>query len=132
MKKLLGWLIFIPFAVMVSFLAVANRTGVTLDAWPLPFSYELPLYVLILGSVLVGIFWGGLGAWWAAGKARRKARVMTWRFEAAEREIRDLEKQVSSLKEDLAQAKAQTMVADGSAALARPKALTLPRSDTAA
>lgn len=131
MKKLLGWLIFIPFAVMASFLAVANRAAVTLDAWPLPLSYDMPLYLLIFGAVLVGVFWGGLGAWWAAGTARRKARVMTWRFEAAEREIADLEKQVSSLKEDLTQSHAQTMAAEGGS-LPKPKTLTLPRSDSAA
>ncbi len=126
MKKILGWLVFIPVAAVIMVLSVANRDLVTLEAWPLPFSYELPVYLLILVAVFIGIFWGGLGAWWAAGKARSTARVMTWRFEAAEREIRALEKEVMELNGQTGQSEGQAK------GLLKPKTLSLPRSKDAA
>ena len=38
--------------------AVANRTGTKVDFYPLPFTGELPLYIIILGAIGIGLIIG--------------------------------------------------------------------------
>jgi uncharacterized integral membrane protein len=79
MVNFLKALILFPIAILVVLLAVANRGPVTLSLDP--FSREapeiavtLPLFAVMFGAVMLGVFIGGMAAWLAQGKHRRAER----------------------------------------------------------
>jgi uncharacterized integral membrane protein len=72
-------LILFPLAVMVVLLAVANRGPVTLSLDPFSreapeITFTLPLFALMFGAVMLGVFIGGMAAWLTQGKHRRAER----------------------------------------------------------
>ena len=85
--KLLFWLFVIVVAAVLADFAVTNRTSVTLGLWPLPFVVELPLYLAILGGLLVGFLGGAAAAWLTGGRRRRETRRRGRRIAALEREL---------------------------------------------
>lgn len=73
--KLLRWIVLPPVVILVMAIAVANRRPVLFSLDPFDtaspaLGLEVPLFLVILVSVLAGILFGGLGAW---AQARRKA-----------------------------------------------------------
>ena len=98
MLKVLSWVVIAPLAVFLIVFSVSNRTAITLDAWPLPYKVELPVFAIVLVCLAAGIVWGGVAAWVAAGKARHRAREATRRAEIAERDARQLEEGFSEFK----------------------------------
>jgi hypothetical protein len=66
-----------------------------LTLWPLPHVLTLPLYLLIIGLLLVGMLAGLSLGWWAARHHRRRARE---RGSEATR----LDREVTRLRESLA------------------------------
>jgi uncharacterized integral membrane protein len=73
--KLLRWILLPLIAVLAMALAVANRSYVTFGFDPFDvetpaFAIEIPLFLIVLASMLLGILMGGVGAW---AQARRKA-----------------------------------------------------------
>ena len=75
-------------ALLIVLFAVSNRAPAVVEIWPFPYELALPLYAVILLTVLVG-FIAGLVASWLAGAAKR-------------REIKRLRRQVRDLEESLA------------------------------
>lgn len=61
--KLLGWLILPPLAVLMIAFAIANRQLVTIDFNPLPFTLDLPVFILVYLGVLIGLVAGGVIEW---------------------------------------------------------------------
>ena len=108
MRKFVSWIISVPLALMIIIFSLVNRDPVTISFWPFPAAMDIPLFALILAALMVGILWGGLAAWLAAGRARKRAREMTLRAEAAEKEIRHLEEQKARLQQDLREARTHT------------------------
>lgn len=88
--KFLSWLIGIPVAIIAIVFAVINRHGVLVDLWPLPWEVHLPLYLLVLGSLAIGLVIGGCLAWVSAGTARGRARTEGRRANALEYEVDQL------------------------------------------
>ncbi|WP_163265042.1 LapA family protein [Chelativorans alearense] len=86
-------LVFVPLAIVLIALAVANRasTAFTLD----PFNpgnpgltVELPLFVYLFAALLIGMFVGSIATWFRQGRYRRIARERAQEVEqlrAAER-----------------------------------------------
>jgi uncharacterized integral membrane protein len=72
--KLFGWILSAVTALLLILFAVSNRMTVPIGLEPLPFYGELPLYAPILGALVVGFVAGGMGAWLAGGRTRRRAR----------------------------------------------------------
>jgi len=73
--KLLRWILLPPIVLLAMALAVANRSSVTFSLDPFnpespALGVDIPLFLIVLVSVLVGILAGGFGAW---AQARRKA-----------------------------------------------------------
>lgn len=73
--KLLRWIVLPPVVILAMAIAVANRRPVLFSLDPFDtaspaLGLEVPLFLVILVSVLAGILFGGLGAW---AQARRKA-----------------------------------------------------------
>ena len=97
MRKLLFWIIVAPLALISVLFAVANRQWVTVSLDPFSreapaFAVNLPLFLIILGSLAAGVLIGGMVVWF--GKIR-------WRM-AAQRAERDM----GRLKEETERAKA--------------------------
>lgn len=69
------WIVLPPIVLLAMALAVANRAPVTFSMDPFDpltpaLGFEVPLFLVILISILLGIVIGGAGAW---AQARRKA-----------------------------------------------------------
>lgn len=80
MKRLARYLVFLPIAVIVVMLSVANRAPVSFSLDPFnpsepAFSVQLPMYWLIFIVLAVGIVVGGLASWLGQTHWRRDARV---------------------------------------------------------
>lgn len=88
MRKLLRWLVVVPFGILLVLLAVANRGSVTLSLDPFSreapaLAFTLPLFVALLLAVALGVVIGGV----AVGVGRLRWRH---RARAAEREAQKL------------------------------------------
>ena len=67
-----GWLIGIPFALLIALFAVSNRLVVPLALWPLPDTLDAPLYLVVLLALLVGFVVGAAAAILSAlGRGKR-------------------------------------------------------------
>jgi uncharacterized integral membrane protein len=84
--KLVHWLVTLPVAIVAILFAIANLGTVTVGLWPLP-DVDMPLYVLVLGAVVLGFLGGELVAWINGRHWRREARRRQRRIEALEREL---------------------------------------------
>ena len=69
-----SWIVTLPATAVAVVFAVANRAPASVDFWPLPWVVELPIYLLVLGSLILGFFIGAGVAWLSAGKRRRQTR----------------------------------------------------------
>ena len=67
-------LLFVPVALTCAIFAIANRSTVAIDLWPLPQSIDLPLYAAVFGAALIGFLIGAMVTWYSALVRRRRAR----------------------------------------------------------
>ena len=79
MNRILTWLVFVPVAVVMVALAVANRgpAAFTID----PFNpgnpgltVQLPLFVYLFAALAVGLIVGSVATWLRQGRYRKAAR----------------------------------------------------------
>ena len=88
--KLLVRALFILFILIGVLIAVSNRQPVQLALWPLPHLVVLPLYLLVIGVLLLGVLAGlGMG-WWAGRHHRRRAREASGEAARLDREVQRL------------------------------------------
>ncbi|WP_319483489.1 LapA family protein [uncultured Cohaesibacter sp.] len=109
-KRFLQLIILVPFGIVMISLAVANRHEVKLALDPFSpeqpvLDFTLPLYMVIFGALLVGVFIGGFMAWLKQGRHRKAARekryeAQRWRNEA-DRQQKRLEKLAADPKSDV-------------------------------
>src|ERR1700736_5785012 len=85
--RALYWLLILAVGQALAVFAASNRVEGALGGWSLPFLVEIPLYLIVLGAVLLGFVIGELTAWPAAGRWRREVRRRGWRIAALEREL---------------------------------------------
>ena len=85
--KHVSWILTLPLTVLVIVFAVANREFVPLDLWPFEIAVQLPVFVLVLGSMFVGFLIGALTMWLSGGKQRRRARSARGRLAKLERDV---------------------------------------------
>lgn len=98
-RRLVQILIFLPLAIILIVLSVANRHAVTISLDPFggaepAVSVSLPLFVVIFGALFIGVVIGGAAAWASQGKWRKRARLSRdeaarWRYRADEAERQD-------------------------------------------
>lgn len=88
--KILSRILFLLFVLLGILLAVSNRQPVELSLWPLPQQVIMPVYVLVIGVLLLGVLAGlGLG-WWGGRHHRRRARHASGEAARLEREVQRL------------------------------------------
>ena len=97
------WLIFVPVAVVVIALSVVNRDPVTFSIG-LGSAWQVPLFLLLLAAALLGILFGGVGAWMAGGGSRRRARQARADAAQARDEQDALRRKVAALESELDEA----------------------------
>jgi len=86
--KLLWWIVLALVALVLIFFAIANRQTVSLGFWLLPgAAIELPLYLLVLGTLVIGFFAGQFVTWVGGWRWRREARRSRERIVMLEREL---------------------------------------------
>jgi uncharacterized integral membrane protein len=85
--KIVFRLIVVIAAIVLAVFAISNRVNVALHLWPLPGAIELPLYLLILATLLLGFLVGQIVAWIAGRHWRRELRQANRRIAALETEL---------------------------------------------
>lgn len=73
----LSWIVTLPITILAVLFALSNSGSVQVRLWPLPWVAELPLYLLILGSLLLGFLFGAVVAWISSGARRRRLRALS-------------------------------------------------------
>jgi uncharacterized integral membrane protein len=89
-RKLVAAVILVPLAILIVAFAVANRQPITVSFDPFAAgepaaSVILPLFVVIMVTLIVGVVIGGAASWLRQGKWRGAAR----RFERDLQKLRD-------------------------------------------
>ena len=91
-NRFFGALVFWPLAIVVAAIAVANRKAVLLSFDPFnaaapAIAFPVPLYIVVLGSALIGLVLGGWSSYLAQAPARQTARGTDQKVKKLEREI---------------------------------------------
>lgn len=81
LRKLLFLVVGLPLGIVLVVLSVANRASVTLILDPFAaspaeaaYSWSVPLYLVVLATLVLGVILGGLASWWTTGRWRGAAR----------------------------------------------------------
>jgi uncharacterized integral membrane protein len=69
-----SWIVAIAVAIGFAVFAVANREWVEVSLAPLPISFGLPLFAIIIAVLFLGALIGGATVWLSGAKQRRLAR----------------------------------------------------------
>lgn len=121
MKRLLWLLSALPLLLLLVVFSINNRDAVAVNLWPLRYEIGLPLYLVVLGSLVVGLLLGLFLEWVFEGRNRSALRKERRRLAANEKEL-------GKLRE--AEAKRQAgqggEVAAGKRALQSPLSTALP------
>lgn len=87
--KIIRLILFLIAVVIGISIGISNKQPVPLKLEPIPFSIELPLFLVIFICFLAGLVFGGMVVWWRDGQVRKRAR-------AAENRAGKLEKELNS------------------------------------
>ena len=85
--KFASWILVIAVAIGFAVFAVANREWVEVSLAPLPVSFGLPLFAIIIAVLFIGALIGGAAVWLSAAKQRRLARRTRRRAGRLEHEL---------------------------------------------
>ena len=73
-RTIFWWTLAIVGGAILATFAIHNTSSVVLDLWPAPIILKVPLFVIVLGAILIGFLIGALVMWIADGRTRRRAR----------------------------------------------------------
>ncbi len=119
--KILSRALFLLFVLAGVLIAVSNTQPVQLALWPLPHIVVLPLYLLVVGLLLMGVLAGlGIG-WWVARHHRRRGREASSQAARLEREVARLRDVAGQQPSTVASA-----ASPGQKAIERQSALVAP------
>ena len=103
------YLLLVALAISLLIVALANRDVVTLNALPadvaafanLNYAFALPLYLVIFGSIVVGLMIGFVWEWFREHKHRSSAKARAREISRLEREIESLRRVEPGKKDDV-------------------------------
>jgi uncharacterized integral membrane protein len=81
------WAVTALIALVLVLFAVSNRAGVWLSLFPVPARLEAPLYLVVLGTLVVGFLLGAMMAWFGGGRRRAETRDLRRRLNRLQRDI---------------------------------------------
>jgi uncharacterized integral membrane protein len=101
LRKIVTAVILIPLALGIAMFAVSNRAPVLLGfdpfgAQPPMFAFPMPLFLALLGTLVIGVIIGGVAAWSAQRRWRRRARRLAAELKTAHAEMAILRKQAET------------------------------------
>ncbi|MDR6953587.1 putative integral membrane protein [Ancylobacter sp. 3268] len=98
LRRILSIVLILPISIGIIMLAVANRhpVALVLDPFAGALSVDLPLFVVVLASLIIGVALGGITVWLRQGRYRRAAR-------SAGRDARRANAQVENLRAAMAE-----------------------------
>jgi uncharacterized integral membrane protein len=108
-RKILMALVLVPLAIVAVMFAVANRQAATVSFDPFDtaqpaYAVTLPLFILIFGTLILGVLVGGIAAWLRQAKWRRIARRLDDDVVELKREVNTMRQHpVSPQRTELAQ-----------------------------
>jgi uncharacterized integral membrane protein len=94
--KILSRALFVLFLLVGVLIAVSNSQPVELALWPLPHVLTLPVYLLVVGLLLLGVLAGLSIGWWTGRHHRRRARERGSEAARLEREVIRLREAVAA------------------------------------
>jgi uncharacterized integral membrane protein len=112
----LSWIVTLPITILAVLFALSNSATSQVRLWPFPWAAELPLYLLILGSLLLGFLLGAIVAWISSGGRRRRLRALSQQVRAQAAEIGTLREQAGGAGAGVGPQAAITGPASGSSA----------------
>ena len=86
-RRFLVWILIPPIALVLALFAIANRDNVIVSIDPLPFTFALPLHLVVFGSLAVGLISGYLVMWVSGYRTRRDFRKMRRHLATVESEL---------------------------------------------
>lgn len=86
----LSWLISIPLSAVAISFAVSNLTPVQLQLWPFIGSIEVPAFTLVLVTLVLAFFAGGITVWVGQHGHRKAERLHQARADRVQKELDDL------------------------------------------
>lgn len=113
MVKFISWIIFLIVALVIAMLSVANREIVTFSLDPLPFLFDLPLYILLLAAGFLGLVIGALSVWLRKTSAAMESRALR-------RDVAALKSRESALMRELEEERAKIAMMTAGPAAAAP------------
>lgn len=125
--NILSRILFLLFVLAGILLAVSNRQPVELSLWPLPHQVVMPVYMLVIGVLLLGVLAGlGLG-WWGGRHHRRRARHASGEAARLGREMQRLRDAEPVSPRPAAPAAAPPVTPSGQRAIERQSLLVAPQ-----
>jgi hypothetical protein len=102
-RNIITVLILIPLALAIAMFAVANRAPVAIAIDPFGrepplFALSVPMYLALLAALMLGVIVGGIAAWSAQRKWRRRARRASAELKAAHAEMAILRRQLEAAR----------------------------------
>lgn len=107
MRRLIFWILLIPAVAAFGAFALNNRAQIALDLWPFGILIELPVYLALAISVVIGAVLGGMASWMSSGRARRKFKSSSYEGEVARRELLAAKTNTERLERELATLRGQ-------------------------
>jgi uncharacterized integral membrane protein len=91
LRKIINLVFFVPIAILLILLSVANRHWVSFSIDPLntenpAFSISLPFFVFMFGMLIIGAIIGASLTWISQGKHRRALREKSYEATKMQRE----------------------------------------------
>jgi len=99
--KIIFWLVIAPMIVVVTVFSVVNRHVMTVDLWPLDMTANVRIFVVVLGALVIGVLWGGLGIWITGANGRCRARAASRRADVVENQASQAKAKVSGLEDEI-------------------------------
>jgi lipopolysaccharide assembly protein A len=94
--RVLFWILVALIGLVLAAFAASNRQTFALGLWPLPWLLEVPAYLAVLGTLLLGFIAGALAAWIGGRFCRRERRRRGRRIAALERELAATQAQLAN------------------------------------
>ncbi|UIJ71656.1 lipopolysaccharide assembly protein LapA domain-containing protein [Aurantimonas sp. HBX-1] len=119
-SRILTLVLLVPLAILLVVFCVANRQSIPVSLDPLgtmpQLAFEAPLFILLMGAVILGVVLGGLGTWFTQAHYRRKSWKRKYEVERLRREADESRARLRQIEEERAR------TASGSTALVSSRA----------
>lgn len=95
-KRIVGWVVLVPFCAVLVVFALANRQIVDLSFDPLPGTggilpvIPMPLFLIIYIMLVLGVVLGGFATWITQGANRREKRRLKRENDQLHKEVEQL------------------------------------------